>query len=195
MKYFIYLICTTALLTACGNSDNSTTEKDLELREKELELKESELALQQSQNNSNSDMSSNDRSVQTNQSTPNRNTYNPQPSTPREKSAEELREELYRKEMKNPKEYLSVTYDLTYKVLSGEDKITGNIYNYASMATFKDVVLTVTYSTATGTYLGSEEFVKYDYVYPGSSVPFLIKVYSPDGTKQIGVKIKSAIAE
>jgi hypothetical protein len=80
-------------------------------------------------------------------------------------------------------------------VLSGKDEITGNIYNYATMATFKDVVLTVTYSTNTDTELYRENFVVYDYVYPGSSTSFNLKTYSPEGTKKIGVSIKSATGE
>lgn len=114
---------------------------------------------------------------------------------PREKTPEELRQELYSKEKKKPKDYLSVSYNLDYKVFSGKDVINGTIYNSATMASFKDVVLKVTYSTGTGTELGSEEYVIYKYVYPGSSTSFQIKTVSPSSTKQIGVKIKSAIGE
>jgi hypothetical protein len=111
------------------------------------------------------------------------------------KSADELREELYAEEMSNPENYLSVSYDLGYKLLSGKDEIKGKIYNTASMATFKDVVLTVTYSSKTGAELGSENYVIYDYVYAGSSTSFNLRVYSPSGTKQIGVTVQSAEAE
>lgn len=111
------------------------------------------------------------------------------------KTAEELREELYAKEMNDPENYLSVSYDLGYKLLSGKDEIKGEIYNSATMATFKDVVITVTYSSKTGAELGSENYVIYDYVYAGSSVPFNLRVYSPSGTKQIGVRVQSAEAE
>ena len=111
------------------------------------------------------------------------------------KSAEELREELYSKEMRDPENYLSVSYDLSYKLISGKDEIKGVIYNSATMATFKDVVLTVTYSSKTGAELGSENYVIYDYVYAGTSTSFNLKVYSPSGTKQIGVSVQSAEAE
>lgn len=119
--------------------------------------------------------------------------YNSEPQ--REKTPEELKQELYAKEKKKPKDYLTVSYNLDYKVFSGKDVINGTIYNSATMASFKDVVLKVTYSTGTGTELGSEEYVVYKYVYPGSSTSFQIKTVSPQSTKQIGVKIKSAIGE
>lgn len=126
---------------------------------------------------------------------PTRSAQNNYAPPPRQKTEEELREELYEREKKKPTDHLSVSYDLSYKILTGEDKITGTIYNSASMATFKDVVLTISYSTATGTELGSENYVVYDYVYPGSSKSFTIKTYSPKSSKQIGVKIKSAKSE
>ncbi len=63
------------------------------------------------------------------------------------------------------------------------------------MAIFKDIVLTVTYSTVTGTVLLSEDYIVYRYVYPGSSISFNVKTYSPKGTKQISVVVKDAIGE
>lgn len=181
------------LLTSCRN-ENSSDQKDLELREKELELKEREMAL------NNSSSAENTITKQTKTNTSSMSNYSSQKnnsanSKPREKSAGELSDELYRKELKNPQDYLSVDYSLTYKVLSGEDKITGTIYNSATFASFKDVVLSVSYSSATGTKLATKEFVVYDYVYSGGTAPFLIKTYSPEGTKQIGVYIKTAKGE
>jgi hypothetical protein len=176
---FIILIL---IISSCNNS--SSSEKELELRERELELRERELS-----------MGNNSDNTQSNESVSNQNsTYN---NTSRQsvKTESELRQDLSTKEGRNPKNYLSVDYDLTYKVLSGQDKITGTIYNTATMATFKDVVLTVSYSTETNTSLGKENYVIYDYVYPGSSIPFTIKTYSPQGTKKIGVTIKSAKSE
>lgn len=119
-------------------------------------------------------------------------TYKPKP---RQKTEEELREELHQKAMKKPKDHLSVTYKLNYKVFSGKDEIIGKIYNSASMATFKDIVLTVVFSTETETELSRKDYVVYDYVYSNSDLPFSIKTYSPSGTKRIGVSIKSATGE
>ena len=107
------------------------------------------------------------------------NSGNSERSYKREKTPEELRQELYGKEKRNPDEYLSVEYSLKYKVWSSKDEIKGRIYNSATIATFKDVVLKVTFSTGTNTSLGSEDYVVYKYVYPGRSTPFEIKIILP----------------
>lgn len=193
MKKIYFILCSFLLLTSCGNN-NSRDRMDLELREKQLELKERELAIQRTEERE--VMLENDNQTPTSNSKRNvsqESKYSQQ--KPKEKSTEELRQELYLKEKNNPREFLSLDYSLTYKVLSGEDKITGNIYNNATMATFKDVVVTVSYTTSTGTSLGSNNYIIYDYVYPSSSTTFTIKTYSPEGTKQIGVNVKSAKAE
>ena len=88
---------------------------------------------------------------------------------------------------------MTVNNDLTYRVLSGKDEIKGIIYNNANFASFKDVVLTVAYFSATDTDIDRETFTVYDYVYAGSSSDFVIKTYSPQGTKKIGVYIKNAV--
>jgi len=115
-------------------------------------------------------------------------------SPPIEKTPEELKQELYQKERRRPKEYLSVSYSLDYKFFSGKDQIKGWIYNEATLVTFKDVVLIVTYSTGTKTILRKDEFVVYQYVSPGSSAEFDIKTYSPRGTRNISVSVKTAKA-
>jgi hypothetical protein len=151
----------------------------------------------------NSSYNSDENSVEPETSYSSNSTYTEpitsQPKTyttkPRQKTEEALREELHQKEMKKPKDHLSVNYRLNYKVFSGKDEIIGKIYNSASMATFKDIVLTVVYSTETETELSRKDYVVYDYVYSNSDLPFSIKTYSPSGTKKIGVSIKSAKGE
>ena len=188
--FTILLLFTTALNNSCGNQ-KSDAEKELELKQRELELREKELELKQNENTNNSD-SYNSEQNSTNSSSSQNNDFQ---SSPKQKTADDLRDELYRKEMKKPKDFLSVSYKLNYKVFSGKDEIIGTIYNNASMATFKDVYLTVIYSTNTNTELSRETFVVYDYVYPGSSKDFNIKTFSPEGTKKIGVYVKSATGE
>jgi hypothetical protein len=180
MKTFYSFIFLSVLFSSCNNS---ISEKELDLRERELKLRERELSMVQN--------ATNDENNQTNESNSasNSNSYSKRIPV---KTESELRQDLDSREGQNPKNYLSLDYNLTYKVLTGEDKISGTVFNSASMATFKDVVLTVTYSTATDTRLDKKDFVIYDYVYPGSSIPFVIKTYSPQGTKKIGVTIKTA---
>ena len=178
MFRFVLYSCVFFVFYSCTNS---STEKELEIRERELALKERELEMGISTNSP--------RSQERSDNNRNQNNSN---SSHRVKTESDLRNELESKEKRNPKTYLSVDYDLNYRLFSGKDEIKGTIYNSATMATFKDVILTVTYSSNTGTKLYSENFVVYDFIYPGSSTDFNIKTYSPEGTKQIGVKIKFA---
>jgi hypothetical protein len=110
----------------------------------------------------------------------------------RPQTEEQIQAALRRKEESSPKDHLTMTYSLSYKVLSGKDEIRGTIYNSATFAAFQDVSFNVTYKTQTGTVLGTESYTVYDYVYPADDLPFSLKVYSPDGTKVIGVQITGA---
>lgn len=110
-----------------------------------------------------------------------------------QKSPEELRQELKTREQTNYKDYLSVKYDLTKTFWTEEDVIKGLIANTASIARFKDIVITITFFTATDTELGSQDFVEYKFFEPNSKTAFEIKTKSPSATKKIGVTIRSAV--
>jgi type II secretory pathway pseudopilin PulG len=179
------------LFNSCDES-NSLKEEELALRERELALKEQELALKESSANTEFD---NEASTSSTANKTAKQYQTKATSISRQKSESELRAELYNTEKGNPKNYLSVDYDLTYKVLTGEDKISGQIYNYASITTFKDIKIKVSYFSDTDTEITSKIYVVYDYVHPGGSTPFVIKTYSPEGTKKINVKINNAIPD
>jgi hypothetical protein len=100
----------------------------------------------------------------------------------RQKSPEELRFELKLSEQANPTKYLTVKYSMDFKILAGQDVINGTIFNSASIAKFKDVVLTVTNITATDTELKSDDFAVYKFVEPNTKTDFEIRTTSPAGT-------------
>ena len=178
---FVLFSCIGLVITSC---QSETSEKELELRERELRIRELELS--QQANNNSSTGSNNSES---------RSTYTVKKNSNNSSSEQSLRVQLEQKERKNPSKYLSVTYELNYKVFSGKDEVKGTIYNSASFATYKDIDLVVTYSSKTGTVLYTESNYVYEYVYPGASTDFSFKTYSPEGTKYIGVKVKSASYE
>lgn len=111
----------------------------------------------------------------------------------RQKSPEELRQELKVKEQKSYMDYLTVEYKLDKAFWSGNDIITGTINNSASIARFKDVVLTITFFTGTDTELKSADYVIYKFSEPNSKTPFEIRTNSPNATKKIGVRVNRAI--
>ena len=176
MKSKIYIYSILSLFIALSACKNQTSDSNIDDRNAGQEQNRN---LYEDYDNSNQNNSTSD--------------YNTESARPRPKTEEELREELYNKEMRKPKDYLTVSYDLTYRVFSGKDEIRGTIYNSANFASFKDVVLTVAYFSATDTEIDRETFTVYDYVYAGSSSDFVIKTFSPQGTKKIGVYIKNAV--
>lgn len=115
-----------------------------------------------------------------------------QTTRPRQKTDGEIQDELWKREIKNPTNYLSTSYDLNYKLLSGKDEITGTIFNSASFAGFKDIQLRVGYYTQTDAFLDEEYYTVYDYIYAGDEISYNLKVTSPKGTKRISVKVYNA---
>jgi len=106
-----------------------------------------------------------------------------------------IKQELLNTEIKSPLTYLSVHYNLDVKIRlikESEDIIKGTIYNSATMATFKDAVIQVDFSTETGTVIETKYYTLYKYFMPGKSKNFQINVISPSGTRKIGVYIVSA---
>jgi len=110
-----------------------------------------------------------------------------------QKTPEQLRQELKIREQSNIQDYLLVEYNLSTTFWTGQDVITGTINNSATVAKFKDVVLTVIFFTETDTELGTKDYVIYKFFDPNSKTDFEIETDSPSATKKIGVRVKSAV--
>lgn len=108
-------------------------------------------------------------------------------------SYQDVKETLEDKELNNPLSFLeeSATYR---KNLLGEFVIEGKIINLATIATFKDAVIEVTYYSRTNTYLGSEHFTIFEYFKPKSKTPFKIKSLGYRGANSVKWEIISAKA-
>lgn len=108
-----------------------------------------------------------------------------------EPSYEETKMTLEEQERLNPTAFL--TDKSTYrKNLIGEWVIEGKILNAATVATYKDAVLQITYYSGTDTEIGSENKTVFEFFKPGSVQPFKIKTYGVEGAKAIGVTVISA---
>ena len=110
-----------------------------------------------------------------------------------EKTPEQLRVELWAQETATPLEYLRVDYTVRENLI-GEKVFEGTVTNSATIATFKDVVLKITYITGTHTVLGTESFVLYKYLSPGGNQSFKVKKYSPEDADSFSVTIEEATA-
>ncbi len=99
---------------------------------------------------------------------------------------------LLQKEQATPISFLKITNGTYKKNLLDTWVIEGYVTSTATVANYKDVVITVSYYTKTKTLLGTQDFQQYEYVKPGSSVPFKIKSDGYQSTEIIGVDVKRA---
>ena len=120
----------------------------------------------------------------------NQNSFSSSP--PREKTPEELRQELLLKEQQNPTSYLM--HQGTWRGnFIGQTVLEGTISNSATLANFKDVVLSVTWLTKTETELQTEHYTVYEYLGAGKSINYKLKANSPKATGGVRIRIASAI--
>jgi len=110
------------------------------------------------------------------------------------KTPEQLRAELKQQEQATPTDYLSA--DGTYKENFWGDKlkIKCTIHNKATLASFKDVVVRVTYYTKTKTELGTKEYTIYEIVNANSDKTVEMKIDTYKDVETIGWDVVSAIA-
>lgn len=111
----------------------------------------------------------------------------------RPKTAEELRAELLEREQGSPETYLKV--DGTYRRnLISQLVLEGDISNQASLARFKDPVLTVTWYSATDTEVGTESYSIFEVVRPQGTAHFKLKTQAPAYVAKVGMSISTATA-
>lgn len=103
------------------------------------------------------------------------NNTQPQQQKPRQLTEDEIRENLYKKEISKPTNYLSAHG--TYRVnLAANTIVEGTIYNGASLAGFKNVKLKAKFYSKTDVLLAEESFLVMDFVDPNGSLPFRHKI-------------------
>lgn len=110
------------------------------------------------------------------------------------KSPEELKMELKQQEQSAPTTYLSA--DGTYKENFWGDKLKINctITNKATVATYKDAVVRVTYYSKTKTELGNKDYTIYEMFAPNSSKTVEMKIDNYKDVNSIGWDVISATA-
>lgn len=115
-------------------------------------------------------------------------------STSVQKSPEELKMDLKILEQNAPTDYL--TADGTYResFWGNKLKISCTIKNQATLATFKDAVVQVTYYSKTKTELGSKEYSIYEMFPPNSSKTIDLKIDNYKNVNSIGWDVISATA-
>jgi hypothetical protein len=109
------------------------------------------------------------------------------------KTAEELRAELLEKEQTTPSKQLSVD-GKHWRNFIDQLVVEGDITNTASLASFKDPVLTIEWFSKTGTSIGQESYKVYEFVKPGRKTHYKLKMNVPSSVKTIGVVVTDAVA-
>jgi hypothetical protein len=111
----------------------------------------------------------------------------------RPKTAAELRAELLQREQSAPGEYLQVQG--TYRRnLIGQLVLEGTITNQATLATFKDPVLAVTWYSKTNTELGTQTYSVYELVRAQGAKRFKLKTNAPGYVASVAMGIGGGTA-
>lgn len=124
------------------------------------------------------------------------------------KTPEELKMELVAQEKAEPLTYLTVDASMREDEVKTRDAglfheaeyspdgntIHGTITNTATIAKFKDVVLSVTFYSQTDTPIETKDFTIYEFYAPNSVNNFELKVYPPETMAKFGIEIKNATA-
>lgn len=129
-----------------------------------------------------------------------------EPFEERELSPSQLRQQLLEKEQNNPLSYLSVNGSMSENKVktkhgtffrSSEWKVDGYmlegyITNTATIATFKDITVRISFISSTGSIINKTDFVVYDFVQANDGISYKEKIYPPEGTVTYEVSILSA---
>ena len=107
---------------------------------------------------------------------------------------EQTKETLGETEKKNPKRFLIVEGD-ERKNLIRQTVVKGTITNKATVASFKDINVELSFYSETGALLLKDHEVVYKMVGPNSSENFKYKTYAPKGTDSVVMKIAGAKTE
>ena len=108
------------------------------------------------------------------------------------KSPAELRNELAEKERQNPTDYLTSEITMRENFI-GQKVFEGTISNSASIASFKDVQLEITYLSNTKSIIASEKFIIYEVVGPQHTIDIQkIKTKAPKATDSFSIMIIGA---
>lgn len=107
---------------------------------------------------------------------------------------EQTKETLDQTEKKNPKRFLSVEGN-DRKNLIGQLVIKGTVTNNATVASYKDVDVELSFFSKTGALLEKDHEVIYETLAPGSRTNFKTKYFAPKGTDSVAMKIVGAKTE
>ena len=109
-------------------------------------------------------------------------------------SYEKNKETLADKEKNNPTKFLVID-NKDRKNIIGQTVVVGHISNTASVCTYKDVEIKLTFFSKTSVKLEEGIETIYETVPPGETVKFKTKYFAPKGTDSVAILVMKAAAE
>jgi hypothetical protein len=95
-------------------------------------------------------------------------------------------------ERANPRDFLDASGTWNENFWGNKLKVQGTVTSSATVATYKDVVIKVTYYSATRTVLGTQSYVLYKYVPPRSTIKFDWTLDRPKNCERLDWDVVSA---
>jgi N12 class adenine-specific DNA methylase len=109
-------------------------------------------------------------------------------------SYEKAKETLAEKEKNNPVKFIHVD-NRDRKNLIGQTVVIGHLTNNATVCTYKDVDLKLSFFSKTGVKLDEGIETIYETIAPGKTIKFKTKYFTPKGTDSVFVAVVKATGE
>ncbi len=107
---------------------------------------------------------------------------------------EQTKETLAETEKKNPLRFLKASGG-DKRNLIGQTVVKGTVTNTATVTTYKDIQVELSFYSKTGTLLEKDMETIFENIAPGKSADFKTKYFTPKGTDSVGFKILGAKSE
>jgi len=107
-------------------------------------------------------------------------------------SYQEEKMSIEEKEQAYPTDFLEADGTYRENIWGDKLKVNGTIENSATVATYKDATVRITYFSKTGTDLGSEDYIIWDIFTPHSTKKFTLKIKNYSNVNSIGWEVIDA---
>lgn len=94
-------------------------------------------------------------------------------------------------EKKNPVRFLTVSGKDKHNLI-GQTVVKGTITSSAAVVVFKNIDVSISFYSKTGTLLEEDHEIVYEELKPGVSIDFKSKYFAPKGTENVQMKISGA---
>jgi type IV pilus biogenesis protein CpaD/CtpE len=119
---------------------------------------------------------------------------NDKKTTDKKDAYEQTKETLAETEKKNPTRFLSVEgHDK--KNLLGQTVVKGTLTSKATVSSYKDVEIELSFYSKTGTLLEKDIETIFETIAPGKDADFKTKYFAPKGTDSVALKVMAAKSE